>query len=571
MAASRKAPVGSLTPPDFARPASPKHQLGAMSGEITASPSAGVGDAELGKDVAGRRDNAPAPSPLEYTSFTQSQRRQLRPLLGLAAITSPLTATIYFPLLPLLRIQFSTTAQAINLTITLYIVFQAISPVIFGPLSDVHGRRPYFLATLALYVIGNLGLALNKRNYAVLLVLRAIQSFGASAAYAISFGVVADVCVPSERGQMLGPISMAMNLGTCVGPVVGGVVAYTSGNINWVFWALFVVGGVLLVGVGALLPETARNMVGNGSDKFDYKWWQYSWVGLLRKRIKVKAARRLNEDGATPVSSAAAPCQTIKRKYGLSNLLACFRIIFYGDTFLTLWVHGSFYTVDYSFVAAGPDIYKDIYHWNELYIGLSYLPRGIGTIAGAYFTGKMMDYNYRAIARSIGWTIDKVSGDDLLKFPIERARTRYSYTMLIISTATMIGYGWTVQYHVHPAIPLILQFMQGFWGCYGYTTFSTLLVDSFPQSPSTAAAATSITRCAMAATGVAVLQPLLNAAGRGWYFTALGLWSGILSALSVALLQWKGMHWRQVRNGRVTQNGSLVSAPTASMEPKAGN
>jgi MFS family permease len=74
-----------------------------------------------------------------------------------------------------------------------------------------------------LYAIGNLVLAVNKRSYAVLLVLRAIQSLGASAAYAISFGVVADICVPSERGGMLGPIGMALNLGTCVGPVVGGV------------------------------------------------------------------------------------------------------------------------------------------------------------------------------------------------------------------------------------------------------------------------------------------------------------------------------------------------------------
>ncbi|KAI4639522.1 uncharacterized protein J4E78_010933 [Alternaria triticimaculans] len=402
-----------------------------MSGEITASPPTRLGDAELGKDAEESRcDDAPAPSPLEYTSFTQSQRRRLRPVLGLAAITSPLTATIYFPLLPLLRTQFSTTAQAINLTITLYIIFQAISPVIFGPLSDVHGRRPYFLATLALYVIGNLGLALNKRNYTVLLVLRAIQSLGASAAYAISFGVVADVCVPSERGQMLGPISMAMNLGTCVGPVVGGVVAHTSGNINWVFWALFIVGGVLLVGVGALLPETARNMVGNCSDKSGYKWWQYSWVGLLRGRIKVKAAKRLNEGGLTPVSPAAAPCQTTKRKYGLSNLLACFRIIFYRDTFLTLWVHGSFYTVGYCFVAAGPDIYKDIYLWNELYIGLSYLPRGIGTIAGAYFTGKMMDYNYCAVARSIDWTIDKHLASGFFPSKSKHRRSCYEHHTL---------------------------------------------------------------------------------------------------------------------------------------------
>jgi hypothetical protein len=215
--------------------------------------------------------------------------------------------------------------------------------------------------------------------------------------------------------------------------------------------------------------------------------------------------------------------------------------------------------VDYSFVAASPDIYKDVYRWNELYIGLSYLPRGIGIITGSYFTGKLMDYNYRTIARSIGWTINKVSGDDLLKFPIERARTRYSYIMLITSTVTMIGYGWSIQRRAHPAIPLILQFLQGFWGTYGYTTFSTLLVDSFPQSPSTAAAATSITRCAMAATGVAVLQPLLDVAGRGWYFTVLGLWSGVLSALAVALLKWKGLGWRRARNGLVSQQSSSAS------------
>lgn len=76
------------------------------------------------------------PSPIPYTIYTRSQKRRLRLLLGLATITSPLTATIYFPLLPLLRTHFNTSAQAINLTITIYIIFQALSPAVFGPLSD---------------------------------------------------------------------------------------------------------------------------------------------------------------------------------------------------------------------------------------------------------------------------------------------------------------------------------------------------------------------------------------------------------------------------------------------------
>jgi MFS family permease len=407
------------------------------------------------------------------------------------------------------------------------------------------------LFTLTLYVIGNIGLAINKSSYVALLLLRCVQSLGASAAYAISFGVVADVCVPSERGRMLGPINIALNLGTCIGPLVGGAVAYTSGTYHWVFWALVLVGAVLVLGIGLFLPETARRLVGNGDDPSLYKWWHLSGYRLIRRSL----ART-----TSPTSEEAGPCTTNRKSARMSEhlqtlksimkgMLACVRVIFHKDTVLSLLVHGTFYTVNNSFVAAMPDIYKNIYHWNELMVGLSYLPQSVGIILGSFLTGKVMDFNYRETARSIGWTIDKVSGDEILNFPIEKARTRGSYWLLLISTGTMIGYGWAAERQTHPAVALFLQFLQGFWGTYFYITYSALTVDSFPQSPSTAAAATSITRCAMAATGIAVLQPLLDAAGRGWYFTGLGIWSGLVGATSIGLLRWKGWEWRKARNG----------------------
>ncbi|KAJ3580320.1 hypothetical protein NPX13_g235 [Xylaria arbuscula] len=218
-------------------------------------------------------------------------------------------------------------------------------------------------------------------------------------------------------------------------------------------------------------------------------------------------------------------------------------------------MHGSFYVVDYAFVAVLPDIFRD-YGFNDFYIGLAYLPRGVGIIVGSYFTGKLMDLSYRATSRQIGWSFGKATGEDLFRFPIEKARTRYSYWMLAVSTGTMIGYGWAVNFRAHFAIALVLQFLQGFWGTYFYTTYSALLVDSFPQSPSTAAATTSVTRTAMAAAGVAILQPVLDAAGRGWYFTVLGLWSGILGYIAIWVLRKKGMEWRRVRNGLAPREDS---------------
>ena len=504
---------------------------------------------------AGPNETCPQPeqhpptTPTPYTVYTRNQKRRLRLLLGLATITSPLTATCYFPLLPLLRTHFATSAQAINLTLTIYIVFQALSPAVFGPLSDSVGRRSVFLVTLAVYAFGNLGLALNRSSYAALLVLRALQSVGASAALAVSYGVVADVCVPSERGRMLGPVSMALNLGACVGPVIGGSVAWTSGGYEWVFWSLVMVGVVLWLGVGLFLPETARVLVGNGGGDTGRCWWEESWSSvLIRWMFALKGnAKTKNQEGRDrgdgPVSSRKSAWQQCR----LVNPLACLRVMFHFDTFFVLWMQGSFYVVDYAVVALMPDIFKDIYHFNELQIGLTYIPRGVGIIAGGFCIGKIMDYNYKAVAKKIGWNIDEVAGDDLQHFPIERARARGSYFLLIISTAVLVGYGWAVTQHANLAIILILQFIQGAMGCCFYNTYNALLVDGFPESPSTAAAAASIVRCAMAAAAVAILQPLLAAMNRGWYFTILGVWSGGCGALAVLVIERKGMSWRTRR------------------------
>lgn len=52
---------------------------------------------------------------------------------------------------------------------------------------------------------------------------------------AVAYGVVADMCVPAERGKMLGPLMGAANLPVCIGPVIGGWVALGSGSYEGVF------------------------------------------------------------------------------------------------------------------------------------------------------------------------------------------------------------------------------------------------------------------------------------------------------------------------------------------------
>lgn len=110
----------------------------------------------------------------------------------------------------------------------------------------------------------------------------------------------------------------------------------------------------------------------------------------------------------------------------------------------------------------------------------------------------------------------------MLDFLIEKSRTRGSFAGLAISTAIMADYGWALHQHAHPAVVLVLQFMQGVWGTFFYTTYSAMLVDSFLQSPSTAAATTSVARWAMAATSVAIFATIARRGGARLVFHSTG-------------------------------------------------
>ncbi|KAG6999618.1 itaconate transport protein [Physcia stellaris] len=505
-------------PPETA--SAPSVPEGATTADLTSSPEAAI----------------------PYTTFTKRQKRQLTGILILTMLASPLTATIYLPLLPLLAAKFNVSTQSINLTITIYVIFQAVSPLLFATASDSFGRRPIYLITYAIYTVASIGLAVNQHSYAALLILRALQSLGASAVLAIAFGVVADVCTPAERGSMLGPTQGAANL---------------AWGFAWVFWALVIFGATVLLCVGFALPETARNVVGNGG--LEATGWHKTWTSILLSQRRGKAIVRQVESGEKDVDyeGARSPRQTgttarsMKDLLRLANPLAALRIIFWKDTALVLWMAASPYAVWYCVQASIPPIYQDIYGFDELQIGLSFLTGGFGTVLGGYLNGKLMDYNYKVTARQIGHTIDRVSGDNLDKFPIERARARGSWSLLLIYIGTLAGYGWSIHARAHESVPLILQFILAALCTAFQQTFNALLVDVFPASPSTAAASSNITRCLLSALGLATLQPLVNAMGRHWFFTMLAVLSGGGGLLANWVMNAYGMQWRLERIGKM--------------------
>lgn len=116
-----------------------------------------------------------------YTVFSKQQKRWIVLLIAFAGMFSPLSSFIYYPAINSLASSLHTSVEAINLTITSYMVVSGITPSILGGTADQIGRRPIYIFSFLVYFIANIGLSL-QHSFPALLVLRMIQSIGSSGA-----------------------------------------------------------------------------------------------------------------------------------------------------------------------------------------------------------------------------------------------------------------------------------------------------------------------------------------------------------------------------------------------------
>ncbi len=174
-------------------------------------------------------------------------------LAGLSAV-GPLTTDMYLPSLPdIARLLDATTAQG-QLTISSYLVGFAVGQIVYGPVSDRHGRKPVLLGAVALYGVASLACALSS-SIDMLIAARFVQAFGGSGGIVLARAIVRDLYAGSRAGRELSVIGAVMALAPVLAPIAGGIL---QTGLGWrsVFLTLVL---VALIGAAVavwLLPET---------------------------------------------------------------------------------------------------------------------------------------------------------------------------------------------------------------------------------------------------------------------------------------------------------------------------
>ncbi|KAJ7252085.1 major facilitator superfamily domain-containing protein [Mycena haematopus] len=452
-----------------------------------------------------------------YSIYTQSEKWFIVSLISFGGLFSPLSANIYFPAIPTLAIAFNKSIELINLTVTLNMVFQGLSPMVWGSISDTYGRRHSFIMCLLLLSLSCVGLALTPTSdYWLLLLLRCFQAAGSASTVAILVGVVGDLSTRADRGGFLGLSSVGPMVGPAIGPVIGGVLA---DKLGWraIFWFLCIASAVCMVVMVLLLPETLRAIVGNGSIPLPPIY------NPVLPIIGREGRRRFAATTTTPALAS-------KRKFQNPLLL-----LLHADIMLLLIITGVVYSVFYGVTASIATVFHDTYpQLNETEIGLCFLSVGGGMVIGSLICGRLLDWDYHRLRRSLRAedpTADETSDKANDAFPIERARLRLLPAFLAVFSASCIGYGWCIDKRTSMAGPLILLIGVGLVVITVMNSIQTLMVDLIPTQGSAITACNNLVRCSLGAGLVSGIQPLLDALGTGYAYLLLGGLSALMAPL----------------------------------------
>ena len=398
--------------------------------------------------------------------------------------------------------------------------------------SDSAGRRPAYIYCFIVYTAANIGLAL-QRDYAALMVLRCLQSAGSSGTVALATATVADLVTSAERGMYVAFTSVPSVIGPVVGPIIGGIIAQYLGWW-WIFWILTILSAAVFVPLLIFLPETCRKVVGDGS--IPPPPLNQSLTDIVRQRNRVKAGKVVD----------ATQLEYVRKNYHLSfpNPLSTLLIISDREAALILFCGGLIVSLLYAVTTGIPSQFGNIYGFNELQLGLVYIPFGSGSIISAFTTGKLIDWNYRRHAKRHGYPLTKNRFQDLTNFPIEKARLEIALPLLYFAILGLIGYGWVLKAQTNLAGPLIFLFIFGYGSMTGFQVMQILMIDISPGNAGAATAANNLFRCLLGAGSTSVVVPMINRMGVGWAYTFASLVWVLFSPLLLAMMKY-GPIWRK--------------------------
>ncbi|KAM0812443.1 putative Major facilitator superfamily (MFS) profile domain-containing protein [Seiridium cardinale] len=413
--------------------------LGWVDEDILDYPYPGSGTAEDPFTVGWTHND-----PRDPMQFSQTVRWIWTGLVSLANFAVALATSAYTAPSAEVIETFAISELVFELGLSAFILGFAIGPVVWGPLSELHGRRIVFLSTYLAFTLFTAGCAAAP-NVEGLVVMRFLAGAFGSSPLTIAGGVLADIWPVEQRGLAMIFFSSAPLFGPALGPVVGGFLGENAGW-RWVQGFLAILGGICCFAMTIIIPET------------------FAPVLFLRRAERLSQAK-----GRVYVSKLEKDYQ--KKTFLASIKVALVRpwvLLCYEPIVLLLTVYMAIlYGTLYLFFAAFPIVYREYRGWDEGIGGLSFLGLAVGIAIGIFTAIFVTIHSINA---------HKTSNDRTYK---PEVRLPMSLVGCVAIPVGLLWFAWTNDPSVHWLVSIAAQVPFGFGFVLVYISIQNYLVDAY--------------------------------------------------------------------------------------------
>ncbi|MFZ0530649.1 MAG: MFS transporter [Propionicimonas sp.] len=198
------------------------------------------------------------------------QRNRVLGVLFVGVLMGALDIAIVGPALPAIQAEFGLDSRGASWIFSAYVLANLVGTPLMAKLSDHYGRRAIYVLDVGLFALGSLVVASSHvtGGFALLLLGRLIQGFGAGGIFPVASAVIGDTFPPEKRGGALGMIGAVFGLAFIIGPIVGGLLL--GFGWQWLFLINLPIAAVVIALAWRVLPHVR---VG-GAGGFD-------WRGML--------------------------------------------------------------------------------------------------------------------------------------------------------------------------------------------------------------------------------------------------------------------------------------------------
>jgi EmrB/QacA subfamily drug resistance transporter len=460
-----------------------------------------------------------------------------------------------------------------------YLLTATTTVPVFATLADSHGRKPIFLAGLALFVGGSALCGLSQ-SMLQLIAFRAIQGLGAGALQPIAFTIVGDIFEPRQRARMQGLFSSVWGISAIVGPALGGLITVSVGW-RWVFYINVPV-GILAAGLIALVLH----------EHVERRTHRLNWIGIVTLTLGVSLVLLAPSTGAqlgwtSPLvigslvgaavclyafvrSDAAAPEPLISRELLRRPIIAAG---------LAVGTLAGF--VMFGVTAYVPPLIQGVMGGSPLDAGIAVAAMSIGWPVGSIVSGRtMLRFGARPIVLVgagmlvLGSTLLIPAGAIQSLWYTAAATAVTGLGMGLISTPILVAIQTAVAWQQRGQATGLVQFSRTIGGSVGTGLLGALLAAAV--GPSASAILDPVGRSVISAGQLAGARGDLEA-GLGWIYVVLALAAVGALVLAVRLMPAVRIgegsvepttvppmtaRGRSARNSRATARGATGTPPS---------